>query len=289
MRKKRGKISALLWILGYYEIEISQSRIEEFLNICLRYGFRYFDLIIDENAKRVRILIPSASYKRVLSACKVWQIQVWRANRFGLPERLSKYRGRWGLALGATTALFLFILAQSIIWRVDIVGNERIDDDEVRLILAQNGMSVGDFISKISTDSIEQRVMINNEDIAWISINIEGTVASVEIREVADTDIKKPETKPANLVSRYDAEIVGMEVYSGFLNVKEGDFVRAGELLVSGIYKSEKSPIRYGRASGRILGKVSHKLVIEIPLKQVQKVPTGEKIEKKTLNFLIKT
>lgn len=289
MKRKRSKTSLLLKILGYYEIEISLSKIEDLLNICLRYSLKYYSYTIDENEKRVRFLIPAASHGKFIAACKVWQIRIFRENRFGLLEELSKFRGRWGLALGASLAFALFILAQSVVWRIDIIGNDRLGSDEVRHILSENGISVGDFISKINTDSVEQKVMINSKDIAWISINIEGTVASVEIREVADTDIKTPETNPANLVAMYDAEIVGMEVYSGFLNVNEGDFVRAGELLVSGIYQTEKAPIRYTRASGRILGRVNRSFVIEIPLEYTQKLQNGDKYIKKTLNFFGKS
>ncbi len=289
MKRNKRKISRLIWFLGYYEMEISLSRIEDFLNICLRYSLKYYDYEIKENEKRVKITVPAASYKRFIAACKVWQIKVWRNKRFGLLEKLSKYRGRWGILVGALVSILLFVLAQSVIWRIDVIGNERLTVNEVRQILSENGIDIGNFISKISTDSIEQRVMINSPDIAWISINIEGTVASVEIREVADTDLAKPETHPANLVAMYDAEIVGMEVYSGFLNVNEGDFVRAGELLVSGIYQTGKAPIRYTRASGRIFGRVNHSFVIEIPLRQMKKVAKGEKFVKKTLNFFGKS
>ena len=289
MTKKGYKPTILLWFLGYYEIVISQSRIEDFLNICMRYSLKYYHIEINENEKRVGILVDAITYKKIVSACKVWQIRIFSANRFGLCEELTKFKGRWGIAIGAALALFLFVLSQSVIWCIDIVGNERLTNEEVMEILYENGFRVGDFINKINTDSVEQRVMINSDDIAWIGININGTVASVEIREVADTDIKKQETKPANLVSRYDAEIVGMEVFSGFLNVKEGDFVRAGELLVSGIYKTEKAPIRYTRASGRIFGKVNHKICVEIPLTALKKIPTGEKFSKKTLIFFGKS
>ena len=44
-------------------------------------------------------------------------------------------------------------------------------------------------------------------------------------------------------------------------------------------------PLRYTRACGSILGRVTQTFEIEIPLVQTKKAPTGEKITKKTLNF----
>ena len=233
----------------------------------------------------VYIDVPSSQFKNIMTACKMWQIRAKDVGKYGLPTKVFSYRKRFGLMLGICASIAIFCLAQSVLWRVDVVGNERLSDDEIIQALAENGMSVGDFINKLDTNHIEQSVMINHDDVAWISVNIVGNVAHVEVIEVIDTEIKEKESTPANLVSIFDAQIISLEVYTGFTCVKEGDFVRAGELLVSGIYKSEKAPLRYTRASGGVYGRVTKTFEIEIPLIQSKKVPTGEKITKKTLNF----
>ncbi len=279
------RASFISWIFGYYVLEIPRAYLEDFLNVCLRYGFTYYEIKIDDETKRAYLRVPSVEKNRILTACRVWQIRVKVKSRHGLAQYLSRYRGRWGLLVGGLLSLALFFLSQSVIWRIDVIGNERLSSEQIIACLAEHGMSVGDFIGKLNTDSIEQRVMIDNDDVAWMSINISGTVASVEIREVIDTEIKEKNTHPANIVALYDAQIVSLEVYSGFMSVKEGDFVRAGELLVSGVYKTEKAPVRYSRAFARVWGRVSHTIEVEIPIKQTKKVPTGEKITKKTLVF----
>ena len=285
----RKRVSLFTRIFGYHTIVIPRLLCERFLDLCMRYGFSYFDIRIDEEEKKVFIDVPSSQFKRIMTACRVWQIRAKCEGRHGLPERVSQFRGRWGLLVGAIVGITIFCFSQSVVWRIDIVGNERLSQEEIIESIAENGMSVGDWIKNINTDSVEQRVMINNDDIAWMSINISGTVARVEVREVIDTEIKDTDTNPANLVSKFDAQIVSLEIYSGFRCVKEGDFVRAGELLASGISKSEKAPIRYTRASGSVYGRLTHTFEIEIPLMQTKKVPTGEKISKKTINFFGKS
>ena len=279
------KASLFLWIVGYSQLEIPRAFLEDFLNICLRYGFDYYGVNVDEEKRKVRLYIPLPQVKNILTACRMWQIRVKLIADFGLPQKLSAYRHRWGLLVGAALAIVLFALSQSVVWRIDVSGNSRLSADEVIASLNANGLNIGSRISSLNTDSIEQKIMINDDNIAWISINISGTVAGVEIREVIDTEMKEKNTSPANLISRFDAQIVGMEVYSGFLSVKEGDFVRRGDLLVSGIYKTGKAPLRISRASGRILGRISHTFEVEVPLVQSKKVYSGEKISKKTLNF----
>ena len=283
MAKRR--VSKFQKLFGYHTIVISQTLIEEFLNLCMRYGFSYYDIRIDKENKKAYIDVPASQYKNVMTACKMWQIRAKDNGKYGLPTRIFSYRKRWGIIIGLCASIAIFCLAQSVLWRVDVVGNERLSDDEIIQALSENGMKVGDFINKLDTSHIEQSVMINHDDVAWISVNIVGNVAHVEVIEVIDTKIKEKEGAPANLISLYDAQIISLEVYTGFTCVKEGDFVRAGELLVSGIYKSEKAPLRYTRASGGVYGRVTKTFEIEIPLIQAQKVPTGEKITKKTLIF----
>lgn len=288
-KMKARRIGLLTRIVGYFSLEMQRASCDSFLNLCLRYGFTYYDIIFDEENKTFIAIMPLYVRKNVLTACRMWQIRARVKEYFGLPKILARYRGRWGIAVGAILSVALFFAAQSVIWRIDVIGNERLTSEQIIESLADNGLSIGDVIDDIHTDSIEQRVMINDDDIAWISINIVGTVARVEVREVIDTEIKEKDTRPANLVAMYDGQIVSLEVYAGFPTVKEGDFVRAGEMLVSGIYNSEKAPLRYTRASGRIIARVSHTISVEIPLEQVKKVPTGEKIEYKTLIFFGKS
>lgn len=279
------KTSFILWLFGYCIIEIPRAFLEEFLNLCLRYGFNYYGIEMDEEKKRARVKISALEQRNILCACRIWQIRARVVLRGGLPSRASRYRGRWGLLVGAVVSLAVFFISQGVIWRIDVIGNERLSDEYVIGLLDEHGMSVGDLKSGINRDSVEQRIMIDDDEIAWISINLVGTVARVEVREVIDTEIKDKNTTPANLVSSFNAQIVGMEVYSGFLSVKEGDFVKKGELLVSGIYKEGKSPLRVTRASGRILGKVTHTIEVKVPLVQSKKVYTGEIISKKSLIF----
>ena len=282
---QRRKTSLLLKFLGYCIIEIPLFSKEKFLNLCIRYGFDYFDVRVDEEAKRVYFKVSRHKHKSILTACRVWEIRAKVVVRGGLPAVLYRYRKRWGIIVGVALSFFVFFYLQGRVWRIDIKGNERLSEESVVESLLQNGVYVGAWMKNIDTDYVEHRIMIKDDDIAWISIKFVGTVALVEVKEVIDTEIKKEGTNPANLVSRFDAQIVSIEIFSGFKNVKEGDFVREGELLASGIYKSEKGPLRYSRASGKVFGRVTKEFTVEIPLVQKKKVPNGEKITKKTLIF----
>ena len=47
---QRKRYSILLRILGYCVIEIPHFAKENFMNLCMRYGFNYYKIVIDEEA-----------------------------------------------------------------------------------------------------------------------------------------------------------------------------------------------------------------------------------------------
>ena len=272
---------------GYYKMSVPYNRCTDFLNLCMKYGFVYSNFSVDgENAFFVCSLMTA---RKLMPACKVYGIPVKTVSAHGLLCLLYRYRSRVGLLFGAVIAIAVMIISQNVLWKINITGNERLSDQEIISELEKSGLCVGGKISDFDVDSIENRVLINSDKISWITVNLSGTVANVQIRESIDTQKDDTPKKPANIVAKCDAQIVGVEVYTGFVCVKVGDYVRAGDLLVSGLYDSTQGPYRYTRASGKILAKTSHHFRVEVPLKRDVKVYSDKTKEKKTLNFFGKS
>lgn len=277
------------WLFGYWELEIDFSDAAEFMNVCKRYGFVYRRFSHDRDRGRASFTCASSTAKQLIAALGARGIAIKVSARHGAPYLIYKYRARAGLFVGLLISVLIFALSQSVLWKIEVVGNERLSEDEVIAELRGGGLFVGCRLGEIATDSVENRVLLASDDISWLSVNMSGTVAHVEIREVIDTEIKEKEARPANLVAARDGQISALEVYSGFLCVKEGDFVRAGDLLVSGIYDGTQGALRYTRASGSVFAKTVRTFTVEIPLWRQIKVYSDGYIEKKTLNFFGKS
>lgn len=277
------------WLFGYWELEIAFSDATEFMNICQRYGFVYRGFAHDRERDSASFTCASSTAKQLMAACRARGVEIRVISKRGAPYLIYKYRARAGLFVGLLISILIFALSQSVLWKIEVVGNERLSEDEVIAELRGGGLFVGCQLGEIATDSIENRVLLASDDISWLSVNMSGTVARVEIREVIDTEIKDKETLPANLIATRDGQISALEVYSGFLCVKEGDYVREGDLLVSGIYDSTQGALRYTRASGSVFAKTVRTFTVEIPLSRQIKVYSDGYIEKKTLNFFGKS
>ena len=67
--------------------------------------------------------------------------------------------------------------------------------------------------------------------------------------------------------------------------VTAGQAVKAGELLVSGLYDSQTGGFRYTRAAGRVLARTQRVLTVEIPLVYEEKVYEEPILEGLTVHF----
>ncbi len=275
------------WLSGYYIISIPLEKCTLFLNLCMRYGFVYYDFKICDG--RAYFTCSSFRAGRLLSACEAYGIESKTESARGLFAVLYRYRMRAGLFVGFILAVAVITLSRGVLWSINVSGNERLSEADVIAELQKNGFSVSGKLRSFDIDEIENRVLISSDDISWIAINMSGTVANVEIRETLETKREEVSRKPANLVAKYDGEIVEVQAYTGFVCVKAGDTVRSGDLLVSGLYDSKIYPYRYTRASGKIFAKTMHTFCIEIPLEIEEKVYSEDTKQKKTLNFFGKS
>ena len=222
-------------------------------------------------------------------AARAENIEFISISSHGLLSLVLRYRKRYGILLGLLLSLWLIILSQSVIWDIRIDGERRLSEREVKAVLSDCGLDLGTKRRDIDVDTLENRIMIYSDDIAWISVNIIGTVAEVEIRELdlAPEDEDGEELSAAsNLVAERDGKIVGFENAGGNIAVEIGESVSHGQLLIGGIYGDEENGFRYCNPKGRVLAETVRTEEIKIPRKAEQKCYTGEvKCEKYLIFF----
>ena len=115
--------------------------------------------------------------------------------------------------------------------------------------------------------------MLSHEEICWVSVNVRGTTANVEILETARG--QPQDSSAVNLVAAADGRIERIEVYDGHVCVKVGDVVRKGDLLVSGAYDDGLLGPRVTHAKGAVYARTVRTFEVEIPLEYAEKVYTG--------------
>lgn len=202
----------------------------------------------------------------------------------GLQYLLERYRKRFGILVGAILFALIIFASEQFVWDVNVAGNGSISSAEIEGRLSSLGCKVGSYIPKIDIYKLQNEYLLTHSDTAWIAVNLHGTVANVEIREIENPERAVDESVPYNLVAREDGIVSYMEILRGRPVAEVDNLVRKGELLASGI-EDGKHGFMLVHARGKVLAEVKRKIRIEVPLEETVKKQTGRVYREKYLNI----
>lgn len=264
------------------------------LDLCMSQGILFRNQRVvqkSDGKRRTLICISVPSLSRLLRAAErsgYDGLTLVIEREYGVAFFLRRYRYRFGAFIGFLLMWVIILLSGSVLWDIRITGNTGVSDARIREELSAVGFEIGSSLADVDTDEIENRLLMTSDDIAWMSINLRGTVAHVEVVEKKQKP-EKPPSSPANLVAAKNGLIVSMEIYSGLSVVQVGDIVTKGELLVSGIYDSASVGYRLRSASGSVFARTEDTIIIDVPFVYEEKVYTGRCFEEKSLKIFGKT
>ena len=280
---RKHRLTLLSFFVGRVTLSSDACYATELLNVCMRHSLPYGDLALSENG-RISLAVSYAVAKKLQAICRLHGIPLTINRSRGVREVLLFLLKRPGLPVGILLSAMLISAFSTHLSEIRVTGNSALSRSEVISELSVAGLSLFDYVPAIDVDSIENRLLISSERISWITINLIGNVAEVQIREKETRD-EAGDSSPANLVARCDGVIVSCEVLHGNILTKVGSAVRAGEVLVSGVYDSVTQGIRYTRAEGAIYAETEHTFEIEVPYRYEKSSYTGASGKRYTLLF----
>ncbi len=269
-------------IIGGTTLTVPAERAPEALNLCLEMKLPCSKTKICGN-----FLIIETSYMaarkltRRLSAIDI----DFTERCHGLPFFLLAYRKRPGIFAGLALAFAIIFLSGSVVWDIRVSGNRSIDSTTVKRELSAAGFGLGSSV-KSDVDRVANSLLARSDRISWLSINLSGTVAYVQIREEAS--FAEKDTSPCNLVALRAGTIERIEATSGTVCVEEGQSVKKGDILVSGVRGGKLGNYTLEQASGAIYAITSREFSVEIPLQYEVDVPSKTEKGKNYIKFFSK-
>ncbi|MBQ6262863.1 MAG: sporulation protein YqfD [Clostridia bacterium] len=218
----------------------------------------------------------------------------------GIPYVSGAYRGavpffrfiirRPGIILGAVLFLAINYLSSHVVWNVTVNGNETMSENDVLEILEECGFTYGVFIPSVDFDSLHSRIMANHPEVAWISVNVSGTVAEVQLRETKFDERERREAGVySNLTASEDGRLVEFHVDGGYPVKAPGDVVKKGQLIVSGVVPLRDGGSRFSDPSGEVLAEIERCVTVRAERLSEQKVYTGREKKEYSVKFFKKT
>ncbi len=230
--------------------------------------------------------VAARDYRRIRPLARKAAVRTTILKKSGFPFLAAAYRGRAGLAVGAALGAALLVFLSQFLWTIDVVGQEHVSEARLRTLLAESGVKTGALCRGVDAGQVKRDILLKVEDISWLSVNIVGCHANVEIKEKT----RKPENDgdtPCNLKAKEDGVITKITVGEGVTEVKKGSGVAKGDLLVSGVSAAREGTVRYLHAEGEIMADVISEKEFKLPKEDDYISLTENKAERRQLGFLI--
>lgn len=270
------------FLLGCVTLRVGRAYAERVLNLCMHHGIVYLNGGSDTDS--LCLCLRTGQAKKLSALLQGEDLPYTVVKRAGLPQLFCRLLARPGILLGAVCAVGILIASECFVFDIRVSGNSTLTAAAVKQMLAEQGFGIGTFIPSVDTDKLENRVMLATDQIAWLSVNIKGNVANVELVEQKLPD-PAPSLRPAHVVAKRSGEVVRVEMYRGNVLAAAGQQVSEGEILIAGVYDSQVHGFRFTRASGKVFAKTVQEFEVFVPYEYEKKVYTGEILEKKSLIF----
>jgi similar to stage IV sporulation protein len=165
----------------------------------------------------------------------------------------------------------------SFIWSIQITGVSTANMREIERNLSELGVKPGALKLNIAVSEIENNMLIRMGSLSWIKVRIEGTRAGIEVKERLAPPKMVPEKEPCSIIAGKDGIIAKIVSAKGDVLVEQGEPVRKGQVLVTGIIQRENTETRYVHSRAEIKARTWYEGVKAVPFEKVEKVRSGKK------------
>ena len=272
------------YIIGYLVIEIEGYYIERFINICKNKKIAIWNLKRKDEIKlsfRARI----QDFREIIKIAKKTKCKLKIKSKKGIPFIFQKYKKRKVFIFLLIIFISLIILSSNFVWNVEIQVEDNQVIENIEEDLKNSGLEVGKLKSKINTKDIINKVRLSRDDVAWMGIELKGTNAIVKLVKADEKPEVIDESEYCSIISDKSGIITKINAQSGSANVKVGDTVNVGDVLINGWMEGKYTGIRYVHAKGEIEAKVWYTKNKRIEYNATERRETGNVENKYSIKF----
>ena len=221
-------------ITGTVTVQIEGFFTERFINLCRINNIKIWDIrTIVKGVVRFKMAI--GDFKKLRTIARKTKCSVKIKKKEGLYFTLFKYRKRKMIVVLVAMAIFFTIAFSTFIWNINIEGNSTIPKDEVIKQLRNSGLFVGKCKIGLDKKEIINNLRVNMQEISWVGIEIDGTLATVKIVEKTKLDEKDIQnTKIGDIVAKKDGVITRIVPEDGTAMLNENSYVQKGNVVIQG-------------------------------------------------------
>ena len=274
----------LKYIIGYVRISVEGYYIERFINICTTSKILIWNLKREKGIK-LHLNIGIEDFYRAIEVAKKLKCKVKIEKKRGIPFLINRYRKRKIFFISLVIILIVLYTSSNYIWNVEIQIEDNLELENIEQDIKQAGLEIGIKKNKINVQEIVNKIRLKRDDISWIGISIEGTNAIVKAVKAKEAPELINEKDYCNIVAKKAGTITQIIAQNGLAQVKVGDVVEEGQILIQGIMEGKYTGSRYVHSLGEVKAVVQYTKTERFPLRVEENVKTGNKETKYAIKF----
>lgn len=259
---------------GNISIEVRVLNPEKVLNILWNNKIKVI------NVKRIdiatlRVDINYNDYKEVREIVNRINGKMEIIGSAGSVFLFGKLKKRFSIVIGAVIFIGIMFYLSTYVWAIEIETKKNLPPFEIRQQLFNMGIKPGISKKDILVKDIEKKLEDVNSDILWVRVRVEGSTLKVIIEEKINPPAEKA-AQLGNLVAKIDGQVNRVYAYSGRANVKTGEFVKAGDIVIKGVDGREDGEFQV-EPRGIVMANTFYEKVMEVKIKGTVLERNGEK------------
>ena len=174
--------------------------------------------------KEISFEINDRDYKKVKRYVANFKMVRTLSNIKRLPKLIAT---NVGVLIGVFIGIIFSLFISNYTWQIQVYGTEMLSTNDIIDVLAENNVRIGK-INLISSEEIEEILLKNYDRIAQVSVIKQGTAIVINLSE----KLVYNETEYAPIYAKFNGIIRNINIVTGTTNVKVGDYVNVGDILV---------------------------------------------------------
>ncbi|MEG0994842.1 MAG: sporulation protein YqfD [Bacilli bacterium] len=249
-------------MVNKYELKVTGKNLKSFIK------YLYKSKIELEHVKYfadfILIVVDEDNYKKIIKVKTSHPIIINRY--FGINKFKNMIKTNQVFLISNLLGLLLIIFLSKLIFCVDIITDNKELKEIINSYLISEDISLFKFKRsyKYNRQVIAHILNDHKDKFEWIEIELSGVKVIVKLEA---RKINTPETikNPAHIVAKKDAVILKIEARDGEVIKKVNDYVKKGDIIISGQIHKGDDVKKNVSAKGSVYGEVWYKVKVEIP------------------------
>lgn len=270
---------------SFYKIKIEGKDVKRFIRMLYRSGIYFEEISLDHGSAYIKV--DKKNYKKLNEIKTSYNIEV--IELFGISKFNHLIRSNFIFLIFTAFGIFLLYFLSNIIFDVEVIHNDKYIRDLLYSELDKYNIKKYNFVKKYEYVQKVKNEILNNykNDIEWLEIERVGTFYKIRVDKRIINNIKQ-DGQNRHVVAKKNGIIMRIVAEKGEIVKKVYDYVRAGDIIISGEIYKNKEVIGQTSASGDVYAEVWYKVKVEMPISYKEEALTGRSKNVINISFLDK-